>query len=136
MIRSLIFTSLFAALIPAMGSAQQPAHEVVSPAVFKQRMSEAPGTLVDVRTPDEWNEGVIEGARLLDFHAEGFAEAIKKTDASKPVYLYCAVGGRSFKAAQLLEKAGFTHVVELDGGMGAWQEAGYPIVPPGKASNR
>ena len=136
MIRSLLFAPLLAALIPTSGCAQQPAHEVVSPAVFKQRMTEVPGTLVDVRTLEEWSEGVIDGARLIDFRSEGFEEAIKKTVPSKPDYLYCAAGGRSFKAAQLLAKAGFAHVVELDGGMSAWQEAGYAPVPPGKASNR
>ena len=117
---------------PASGSG----HEVLSPAEFKSRLATAPGTLVDVRTPEEWKDGVIEGALLIDFHSADFASTIKNVDASKPVYLYCAAGGRSYKAAQLLGKEGYTHVVELDGGMGAWKEAGHTTVPPGSTSKR
>ena len=125
-------------LVPAGSSAQGPAtaSEVIAPGEFAQRMREAPGTLVDVRTPDEWSGGIIEGAVLIDFNGEGFATAIKEVDATRPVYLYCAVGGRSYRAAQLLVKAGHPMVVELDGGMDAWLEAGGATVPPGNASKR
>jgi rhodanese-related sulfurtransferase len=92
-------------------------HDVLDPAQFKAQLTSAPGTLVDVRTPDECAEGII-------------------ADATKPVYLYCAAGGRSYKAAQYLLKNGYTYVVELNGGMQAWLEAGQTVVPPGKASNR
>lgn len=111
-------------------------HEVIAPAEFKAQLTKEPGTLVDVRTPDECAEGIIAGARMIDHGSPDFAQAIKQVDPSKPVYLYCAAGGRSYKAAQFLLKNGYAYVVELDGGMGAWLEAGQTVVPPGKASNR
>lgn len=138
MLRS-ILPFILLVLAPIAAFAQQATgagHEVLSPAEFKARMSNVPGTLVDVRTPEEWNEGVIAGARLIDFHGAEFSSTIKQVDAARPVYLYCAAGGRSYKAAQLLENAGYSNVVELDGGMGAWKEAGYATVPPGSTSKR
>jgi rhodanese-related sulfurtransferase len=113
-----------------------PAHEVLAPAAFMERLTNAPGTLIDVRTPEEWAQGVIEGALLLDFRDPGFGEAVLSTDRDRPVYLYCAVGGRSYKAAQLLLKNGYPHVVELDGGMDAWRGSGQMVVPPGSDSKR
>jgi rhodanese-related sulfurtransferase len=124
--------------VPVIGKAQEPSakEEVLAPAQFAERLSKAPGTLVDVRTPEEWSEGIIANAVLIDFNGDGFATSIQQVDRTRPVYLYCAVGGRSYRAAQFLLKAGYTAVVELDGGMDAWREAGRAVVPPGSTSNR
>lgn len=106
--------------------------EAVGATTFKEMIASAPGTLVDVRTPDEWKGGVIAGAVLIDFHADGFKERMAALDRNVPVYIYCAVGGRSHLAALQLQKLGHSNVIDLDGGMEAWQEAGYAVVPPGR----
>lgn len=111
-------------------------HDVIDPDDFKKGLATAPGTLVDVRTPDECAEGIIEGAMMIDHNAADFQQRMLALDKSKPVYLYCAAGGRSYRAAQFLLKNGFGHVVELNGGMDAWLEAGQIVVPPGNASKR
>ena len=103
---------------------------------FKQAQSASKGLLLDVRTPDECAEGIIEGATMLDYSAPGFMDGIKKLDKDGPIYIYCASGGRSRQTMTRMKGLGFTKVWDLDGGMSAWLEAGQPTVRAGNASKR
>ncbi|MCR4765454.1 MAG: rhodanese-like domain-containing protein [Bacteroidaceae bacterium] len=94
---------------------------------FAQYIAEPNVQLLDVRTPEEFEAGHIDGAIMIDYKTdpEGFvqkAEAQLKKD--HPVALYCRSGRRSHAAAELLAKAGFQQIVELQGGIMAWQQAG------------
>ncbi len=80
--------------------------------------------IVDVRTPEETSYGVIEGATLIDFYDKQFQAKLNELDKTKPVVVYCAVGGRSAKAAQIFAKEGFNTVYDLKGGYRAWKAAG------------
>ena len=80
--------------------------------------------LLDVRSKKEVKEGYIEGMTHLDFHSASFEEVIQKLDKSKTYFVYCAAGGRSFKAAKLLEENGIKSVYNLNGGIIAWNKAG------------
>jgi len=86
--------------------------------------------ILDVRTPDEWSEGVMEGATLANFYDSDFEAQLLKLDKEKPVAVYCKVGGRSGKAMAQMNKLGFKEVYNLDGGMDAWKSAGKPTVKP------
>lgn len=86
--------------------------------------------LLDVRTPDEWNEGIIEGATMSNFYDEGFETSLSTLDKEKPVAVYCKSGGRSGKAMSIMNKLGFKEVYNLDGGIGAWNKASKPTVKP------
>lgn len=81
-------------------------------------------TLLDVRTPGEYNEGHLKNARLIPV-AE-LAGRISELDSVKnsPILVYCRSGNRSGVASRLLKKAGFTNVSNLQGGITAWQGAG------------
>lgn len=127
---------MLATAIALLANAALPAQDAVDASTFKDHLLTSPGTLVDVRAPEEWKEGVIAGALLLDFHDDGFAKRIAAVDREQPAYIYCAVGGRSHLAAVQLRKLGHQHVVELDGGIEAWLGAGYPVVPPGSTGKR
>ena len=95
---------------------------------FAQYITEEGVQLLDVRTPEEYAEGHLEGAVLIDFKADGFVEkAEAQLQKDKPVALYCRGGRRSHSAAELLNKAGFKQLVELGGGITAWNEAGKPV---------
>ena len=95
---------------------------------FAQYITEEGVQLLDVRTPEEYAEGHLEGAVLVDFKADGFVEkAEAQLQKDKPVALYCRGGRRSHSAAELLYKAGFQQLVELQGGITAWNEAGKPV---------
>lgn len=79
--------------------------------------------VVDVRTPGEIAGGKIANAKELDYFDPEFAAKIAnlKLDKSKPVVVYCAVGGRSSKAAQAFLSQGFTNVYNLIGGYNAYK---------------
>lgn len=84
--------------------------------------------VIDVRTPAEFNSGHIEHAKNININDAQFEAQIAALDKSKPVLVYCAVGGRSARAANLIKSQGFPAVYDLDGGIGAWNKEGLPIV--------
>ncbi len=95
---------------------------------FSKRMQGA--QLLDVRTPEEWNEGIIEGATLANIYDADFDAKLAKLDKSKPVAVYCKSGGRSGQAMAKMSELGFREVYNLDGGIGAWNSAKKPTVKP------
>ena len=72
--------------------------------------------LLDVRTPQEWQLGKIASSNCMNFNEADFKEQIEKLDKNKPVFVYCAGGGRSSKAAPILQAAGFKQIYNLTGG--------------------
>ncbi|MES2796517.1 MAG: rhodanese-like domain-containing protein [Bacteroidota bacterium] len=72
--------------------------------------------LLDVRTPEEWSNGKIKSSIGIDYSSSDFSTKIESLDKNKPVFVYCAAGGRSSKAAQILEKKGFKAIYNLQGG--------------------
>jgi rhodanese-related sulfurtransferase len=95
---------------------------------FAKHIGEA--QLLDVRTPDEWSEGIIEGATMANFYENDFDANLAKLDKQKPVAVYCKSGGRSGKAMAKMNQLGFKEVYNLKGGIGAWNGANNPIVKP------
>ena len=96
---------------------------LIQPEVLAKLMTEKNIQLVDVRTPEEYKRGAIEGAVLINFRDANFLELMKsKLNTEKPVYLYCASGGRSGKASSLLLENGFQNVYDLEGGYSAWSK--------------
>jgi rhodanese-related sulfurtransferase len=84
--------------------------------------------ILDVRTPDEFAAGHIEGAVNIDWYNPQFKAEIAALDKSKPVFVYCAVGGRSGQAKKLLNSEGFKEVHNLNGGIEAWKKDGLKVV--------
>ncbi|MFZ0134401.1 MAG: rhodanese-like domain-containing protein [Desulfobacterales bacterium] len=76
-------------------------------------------TVLDVRQPGEYESGHIPGAKLIPLPDLG--ERLNEIDANKPTLVYCAVGGRSRVAAQMLAGKGFGEVYNVSGGFKAWQ---------------
>ncbi len=84
--------------------------------------------LVDVREPEEFEEGHIVGAILIDVNAQDFLEkALATLDKQRPVAVYCRSGRRSARAASMLASQGFK-VTNLGGGVLAWQDLGKALV--------
>ncbi len=83
--------------------------------------------LIDVRTPEEFAEGHIAGARLINVWDSTFVEQAKsQLSKDKPVAVYCRSGKRSATAAGKLVKLGY-EVINLDGGITAWKEENHPV---------
>jgi sulfur dioxygenase len=78
--------------------------------------------VVDVREPDEWNEGHIEGAELVPLAT--ISDRFAEWSRDEPMIVVCRSGARSGRAAQELEHAGFAHVASLRGGILAWARDG------------
>ena len=103
---------------------------VVAPAEAAATTADPPEGLVilDVRTQDEFDEGHIAGAVMLDFYRDDFADALATFDPEVPYVLYCRSGNRSSGAREIMSDLGFRSVEDVDGGIVGWQDAGLPVV--------
>lgn len=84
--------------------------------------------ILDVRTPEEFGEGHIKDAILINFHDDDFTAQVNQIDKQLPVYVYCASGVRSDKAASILKEEGFKEVYVLKKGLNEWRAANKEIV--------
>ena len=80
-----------------------------------------------MRTPEEYAEGHLEGAVLVDFYDADFAEQLGTLDTEVPYLVYCQSGNRSGQTLGVMEQLGFTSAVDVDGGILAWSGAGLPV---------
>ena len=85
--------------------------------------------ILDVRTPDEFNEGHIEGAVLIP--VDELEGRLDELPVDKPIITYCESGGRSATAAAILVENGFTQVYDM-GGITDWIDKGYPVIEEGE----
>ena len=81
--------------------------------------------VVDVRDPGEYGAGHILGAKNVPLSRLGDADVAKRKE--RPVIVYCDGTERASKAVAALKKQGYTRVVNLSGGLKAWQQAGLPV---------
>jgi len=83
--------------------------------------------VLDVRTPEEFAKGHIPGAINLDLQGGRLEKKVAELDKSKTYLVHCAGGVRSAKACVILDKSAFAHVVNLEPGFKAWENAGKPV---------
>jgi len=95
---------------------------------FSAKIAEAGVVTLDVRTPNEFAEGYIEGARLIDFQSGNFENEIATLDKNATYAVYCRSGNRSGQAVKVMQDAGFTNVFNMNGGVIDWANAGLPLV--------
>jgi len=121
---------------PAFLQAQAPAaaaakpvvvHRDVAPAEFERLLQGTNIVVLDVRTPAEFEDGHLPNALLLDFRSPEFTNKLAGLDPSKTYLVHCAAGVRSSRACVKMISLGFSNVVNLEGGLGAWTKAGKPI---------
>ena len=99
----------------------------VSAEEFHRLYTEKGGQMLDVRTAGELESGYIPNAVNIDFYSNSFEDKLKELDKTKPVFVYCAAGGRSGKAMQMMASMNFAEVYNLSGGFPTWEEAGYEV---------
>lgn len=118
MIRKLslvIATALLAAACSSGAGADQQSAEEFAATIAK------PGVVViDVRTPEEYVAGHIEGAINIPVELAGFDQAIAQLDKDGEYAIYCRTGRRSALAVDAMSKAGFKNMSELKDGIVAW----------------
>ena len=85
-------------------------------------------TILDVRTPGEYDSGHIEGAVNINFEATDFKDQVNKLEKAKSYLVYCRTGARSAAASEVMVGLDFHHVFNMTGGISNWEAAGYPVV--------
>ncbi|MEP2025379.1 MAG: rhodanese-like domain-containing protein [Reichenbachiella sp.] len=100
--------------------------EKLPPEQFKSQIEKETNTykILDLRTDEEVEQGMVPTAEQLNFYGEDFEELLGQLDKKTTYYIYCRSGGRSGKTFATMKSLGFDNVYELDGGMNAWKSAG------------
>lgn len=95
---------------------------------FADALAQGDAVLLDVRTPEEYAAGRIDGAKNLNFYDAAFVRELAALDRDQPYLIYCQSGNRSGQTVERMRALGFTNVTELAGGINAWNAAGMPLV--------
>lgn len=111
------------------GKAQEtPTVELITVSDMQEAIIADDIQLIDVRTQAEFASGHIKDAKNIVYQGKDWDEQVASLDKNKPVYVYCAKGGRSAKCASKLKEAGFTKIFDLDGGVTKWINEGKEVV--------
>ena len=124
--------------IPPQETQRQITHRVVSPreayALIQDNKDNSNFAILDVRTPEEFEEGYIENAINIDYYmdertnyTESFREELDKLDKEKTYLVYCLVDIRSRTALEIMEHLGFREVYDMSGGFVQWKAEEFPI---------
>ena len=109
--------------------AQDKAREMVTVQELKKIVDDLPKNVVilDVRTEKEFDEGNIKHSENVNYLSPSFEKIMQGKDKSKTYYVYCFSGGRSAQATTKMKAMGFKNVIDVDKGIRAWTQAGYPL---------
>ncbi len=124
------FTTLNIILIMIFSNSLLEAQKIIqlSSADFQKIAQSGKGTLLDVRTESEYDAEHIEGAGQLNYYAFDFRKKVALLPKDQPVYVYCNVGYRSHKAAEILVELGYTEIYNLAHGIMDWNLNEMPVV--------
>ena len=126
--RTAAVVAALALLVSVPASAvSKPVFKTVDAATFLQIAKQKNVIVIDVRRPDEFASGHIARAINLDYEAGVLAARFPKLKKTATYAIYCHSGRRSGLALAAMQAAGFTRVYNLDGGVIAWANAGYPF---------
>lgn len=95
--------------------------------IMRQNKDNPAFVILDVRTEQEFRQGYIQGAALLDYYAPDFRERFAELDRDATIFTYCRSGNRSSHVLKMADDLGFRNVYDLRGGILAWREAGLPL---------
>lgn len=91
---------------------------VLTPIEFKEKSTNQ--TIIDIRTPEEFSQGHIEGALNINYYDRNFIDQIAKYDKNQPLFIYCRSGNRTESASKKAADFGFTQIYDLEGGILYW----------------
>lgn len=90
------------------------------------QVTETEANVIDVRTPEEYEEGHVEGSINVDLSSPAFFDELEKLDPDQAYVVYCRSGNRSAEAVKIMKEQGFTDV-EDGGGLDDMEDAGYRV---------
>lgn len=96
---------------------------------LKRRLDQTSLEMIDVRTPAEYQEVHASPAQNVPLESLNPEQVLKNRQlpSDQPLYVMCRSGNRSSQACKKFCDAGFSHVVNVQGGTSAWEQAGYPV---------
>jgi phage shock protein E len=121
---------LFTGSTPAAGNAVDVETETII-----REVKDGNAVLLDVRTRQEFDQGAVRNARLIDVTGSDFSDQVGRLDRTGTYYVYCRSGNRSGKAMQMMQRMGFAHVHNL-GGIGQLASRGFEVTHGGMPGNR
>ena len=96
--------------------------------LIQENQGNADFTIIDVRTPEEFADGYIANAVLIDINSADFQDRISQLDKSKTYLVYCHSGNRSGRAVDAMRELGFREVYNMLGGIVQWEVEGFPVI--------
>jgi rhodanese-related sulfurtransferase len=121
MMRIFPILALLTLTLWSCASSAQTAYKNAPVSELPKIKEEKKAIVIDVRTPAEWQQGVISGADLfIDYNSPAFKQQLAKLDKSKTYIVYCRSGGRSAGASQVMMDSGFKNVINMQGGITSW----------------
>lgn len=105
---------------------QSAAIKVLTPTEFKEKSVKQ--TIIDIRTPQEFSDGHIEGAININYFDDNFLDQIAKYDKNQPIFIYCRSGNRTSSASKKAADFGFKEIYDLEGGILYWIKNNNEIV--------
>ncbi len=103
-----------------------PTERVSAPMVAEELAATDPPLLLDIRNPREWAAKHIEGGTNIPLNH--LQERIAEIPRDRRIAVHCAGGYRSSIAASILHQYGITNLIEMAGGLAAWEAAKFPVV--------
>jgi phage shock protein E len=110
---------------PQTGTTEVPAAPGINVSISEAKSiatANAEMVWLDVRTPEEIALGKIDGAVEMDFNDPAFSEKVGALDKEKEYVVYCAAGGRSARAVELMQQMGFTNIHNMTEGYTGWSQ--------------
>ena len=107
---------------------QPAAPERVDPAMFANVVATPGVQIIDVRSPEEFAQGHIEGAVNYNVEGPDFVAQISALDPMGTYAVYCRSGNRSQVAVNAMSSIGINGIFELESGIISWEDAGFPVV--------
>ena len=133
-LRVVLSAFLLAFLNAAPGMAKGPVFKNIGPKEALSLINNNRGNedfiILDVRTPQEFSQGYIEGAINIDYYSKTFREELGRLDRKKTYFIYCRSGRRSGRTLKIMEELGFQEVYNLVGGIKGWKKEGLPVTYP------
>lgn len=85
------------------------------------------GMLLDVRTPEEYQEAHLPGAINISYLTPDLWDRLEQLDSSGKYFVYCRTERRALRVCLLMQNGGFSNVYNMEGGLCAWEEVYGPI---------
>jgi rhodanese-related sulfurtransferase len=96
-------------------------------ALIQEKSDDPDFKILDVRTPDEYNTGHIEGAINIDYNSDTFEDILATLDRSGEYLVYCRSGDQSSEVVEIMEELEFTMIYHMNGGIIEWSAEGLPF---------